>query len=85
MKKYKNTPASPSRKKRRQARRPVLTNRDLRFETRYDVPISKVMTKEISSAHFPVGTTLEQAEEILHEHHIKKLLVVEQTSTTLRD
>src|SRR5713226_547324 len=45
----------------------ILTNRDLRFETRLDVPISQVMTKE-NLITVPVGTTLEQAEEILHEH-----------------
>src|SRR5216117_3838847 len=45
----------------------ILTNRDLRFETRTDVPISEVMTKE-NLITVPVGTTLEQAEEILHRH-----------------
>src|SRR5450432_4044211 len=54
----------------------ILTNRDLRFETRYDVPISEVMTKE-NLITVPVGTTLEQAEEILHEHRVEKLLVVD--------
>ncbi len=54
----------------------ILTNRDLRFETRFDIPISKVMTKE-KLITVPVGTTLEQAEEILHEHRVEKLLVVD--------
>jgi IMP dehydrogenase len=54
----------------------ILTNRDLRFETRFDIPISKVMTKD-NLITVPVGTTLEQAEEILHEHRIEKLLVVD--------
>ena len=54
----------------------ILTNRDLRFETRFDVPISKVMTKE-HLITVPVGTTLEEAEEILHEHRVEKLLVVD--------
>lgn len=54
----------------------ILTNRDLRFETRLDVPISQVMTKE-NLITVPVGTTLEQAEEILHEHRVEKLLVVD--------
>ena len=40
----------------------ILTNRDLRFETRFDIPISKVMTKE-NLITVPVGTTLEEAEE----------------------
>ena len=54
----------------------ILTNRDLRFETRFDIPIDKVMTKK-NLITVPVGTTLEQAEEILHEHRVEKLLVVD--------
>jgi len=55
----------------------ILTNRDLRFETRFDIPISKVMTKE-NLITVPVGTTLEDAEKILHEHRVEKLLVVDE-------
>src|ERR1700757_2163108 len=55
----------------------ILTNRDLRFETRFDIPISKVMTKE-NLITVPVGTTLEEAEKILHEHRVEKLLVVDE-------
>jgi len=55
----------------------ILTNRDLRFETRYDLPIRSVMTKE-NLVTVPVGTTLEQAQEILHLHRIEKLLVVDE-------
>ena len=54
----------------------ILTNRDLRFETRFDIPISKVMTKD-NLITVPVGTTLEEAENILHEHRVEKLLVVD--------
>jgi IMP dehydrogenase len=54
----------------------ILTNRDLRFETRTDVPISQVMTKE-NLITVAVGTTLEQAEQILHDHRVEKLLVVD--------
>ena len=54
----------------------ILTNRDLRFETRFDAPISEVMTKE-NLITVPVGTTLEQAELILHKHRVEKLLVVD--------
>ncbi len=54
----------------------ILTNRDLRFETRTDVPISEVMTKE-NLITVPVGTTLSDAEAILHQHRIEKLLVVD--------
>ena len=54
----------------------ILTNRDLRFETRTDIPISKVMTRE-NLITVPVGTTLEEAEKILHTHRVEKLLVVD--------
>src|SRR3954453_22273333 len=54
----------------------ILTNRDLRFETRTDIPISEVMTKK-NLITVPVGTTLEEAEQILHEHRVEKLLVVD--------
>src|SRR6201985_3352460 len=43
----------------------ILTNRDLRFESRFDLPIAEVMTKE-NLITVPVGTTLEEAEKILH-------------------
>ena len=54
----------------------ILTNRDLRFETRHDLPISQVMTKE-NLITVAVGTTLEDAEKILHQHRVEKLLVVD--------
>jgi len=54
----------------------ILTNRDLRFETRTTLPVSDLMTKE-DLVTVPVGTTLEQAKEILHRHKIEKLLVVD--------
>jgi IMP dehydrogenase len=53
----------------------ILTNRDLRFVSRTDIPIADVMTKS-NLITVPVGTTLEQAEEILHQHRVEKLLVV---------
>jgi IMP dehydrogenase len=54
----------------------ILTNRDLRFETRTDIPIAEVMTRE-NLITVPVGTTLNDAEAILHQHRIEKLLVVD--------
>lgn len=55
----------------------ILTNRDLRFEKRLDEKIATVMTKDhLITA--PVGTTLEQAKEILHKNRIEKLLVVDE-------
>jgi IMP dehydrogenase len=54
----------------------ILTNRDLRFETNTGRPISKIMTRE-NLITVPVGTTLDQAEQILHQHKVEKLLVVD--------
>ena len=54
----------------------ILTNRDLRFETQLDQPISNVMTKD-KLVTVPPGTTLEDAKKHLHEHRIEKLLVVD--------
>jgi IMP dehydrogenase len=54
----------------------ILTNRDLRFETRTNLAVSELMTKD-DLITVPVGTTLEQAKEILHRHKVEKLLVVD--------
>ena len=54
----------------------ILTNRDLRFEKNYDRMISEVMTKT-NLVTAPVGTTLEHAKEILGQHKIEKLPIVD--------
>ena len=54
----------------------ILTNRDLRFEKRLDAQISTVMTKD-HLITVPMGTTLEEAKDILHRNRIEKLLVVD--------
>jgi IMP dehydrogenase len=54
----------------------ILTNRDLRFETNVNRPIDEVMTKSPLYT-VPVGTTLDEAREILHQHKVEKLLVVD--------
>jgi IMP dehydrogenase len=54
----------------------ILTNRDLRFETSVTRPISEVMTHE-ELITVPVGTTLDAARKILHQHKVEKLLVVD--------
>jgi len=54
----------------------ILTNRDLRFETRLNKKISELMTKE-NLITVPVGTTLEKAKSILHRHRVEKLPVVD--------
>lgn len=55
----------------------ILTNRDLRFIEDLHVPIERVMTKD-KLVTVPVGTTLEAAKAILHQHRIEKLPVVDE-------
>lgn len=56
----------------------IVTNRDLRFETNYTQPISKVMTAGRDKlVTVPVGTTLDEAKGYLHKHRIEKVLVVD--------
>jgi IMP dehydrogenase len=54
----------------------ILTNRDLRFETNVKRPIAEVMTRDPLFT-VPVGTTLDEARSILHQHKVEKLLVVD--------
>jgi len=54
----------------------ILTNRDLRFEKRHDRPVSEVMTKDNLVTVKP-GVDLDTAKELLHQHRIEKLLVVD--------
>ena len=57
----------------------ILTNRDLRFETNFSMPVSTRMTQGRENLiTVPVGTTLEDAEQILHKHRVEKLLVVDE-------
>ena len=53
----------------------ILTNRDLRFVKDVTAEISTVMTTQ-NLVTVPPGTTMERAQELLHEHRIEKLLVV---------
>src|SRR6478672_5513170 len=55
----------------------IITNRDLRFETRFDIPVSEVMTPQ-PLVTVPVGTTLDEAKVKLQENRIEKLLVVDE-------
>src|ERR671920_1469673 len=55
----------------------IITNRDLRFETRFDIPVSEVMTKQPNLVTVPVGTTLDEAKSVLQKHRIEKLLVID--------
>jgi IMP dehydrogenase len=54
----------------------ILTNRDIRFETRLNIPIENVMTKDLITV--PLGTSLEEAEKLFHKHKIEKLLMVDE-------
>lgn len=54
----------------------IITNRDLRFETRFDIPVAEVMTPQ-PLVTVPVGTTLDEAKVKLQKHRIEKLLVVD--------
>jgi len=56
----------------------ILTNRDIRFETRTNIAIEKVMTKELVTV--PVGTPLEEAELLFQKHKIEKILIVDKQS-----
>ncbi|TVP58822.1 MAG: IMP dehydrogenase [Gemmatimonadales bacterium] len=55
----------------------IITNRDLQFERELDRSVREVMTSE-ELVTAPVGTTLEEAEVILHRHRIEKLPVVDE-------
>jgi IMP dehydrogenase len=55
----------------------IITNRDLQFERDLDRSIRDVMTRE-GLVTAPVGTTLEEAERVLHQHRIEKLPVVDE-------
>ena len=54
----------------------IITNRDLRFETRFDIPVSEVMTPQ-PLVTVPIGTTLNDAKIKLQKHRIEKLLVTD--------
>lgn len=56
----------------------ILTNRDIRFETRLTLTIKKVMTKNLITV--PLGTSLAEAEKLFHEHKIEKILMVDENN-----
>ena len=56
----------------------ILTNRDLRFETKMDQPVSRIMTPKEKLVTAKEGIALEQAKEILHKHRIEKLPVMDE-------
>ncbi len=60
----------------------ILTNRDLRFETNKDRPVTQIMTSE-NLVTAPDGTTLDEAREILQSYKIEKLPVVDDSNTLI--
>jgi IMP dehydrogenase len=54
----------------------ILTNRDIRFETRLNLSVEKVMTKDLITV--PLGTSIEEAEKLFHKHKIEKILMVDE-------
>jgi len=54
----------------------IVTGRDLRFETRLDLPVSEIMTPRERLITVPDGTTPNQARALLHQHKLERLLVV---------
>lgn len=54
----------------------ILTNRDIRFETRLNLTIDNIMTKDLITV--PLGTSIEEAEKLFHKHKIEKILMVDE-------
>lgn len=54
----------------------IVTNRDLRFEDRLELPISEVMTTQEGLVTMPEGATLEQAQALMHKHRLERVLIV---------
>ncbi|QLG88109.1 IMP dehydrogenase [Chitinibacter bivalviorum] len=55
----------------------IVTNRDLRFETRLDVPVSSIMTPKEKLVTVKEGTSIEDARTLMHEHRLERVLVVD--------
>jgi len=55
----------------------IVTNRDLRFETNLDQPVSNIMTKGERLVTVPEGTDLEHAKALMHRHRLERVLVVD--------
>ncbi|RYF71959.1 MAG: IMP dehydrogenase, partial [Comamonadaceae bacterium] len=55
----------------------LVTGRDLRFETRYDVPVSEIMTPRAKLVTVPEGTTPAEAKALLNKHKLERLLVID--------
>jgi IMP dehydrogenase len=60
----------------------IVTGRDLRFETRYDVPVSEIMTPRDKLITVPDGTTLADAKALLNKYKLERLLVIDNASSS---
>ncbi|MDI6749054.1 MAG: IMP dehydrogenase [Pseudomonadota bacterium] len=54
----------------------IVTNRDLRFETRYDEPIGHIMTPRERLVTVKEGATLEEGKALMHKHRLERVLVI---------
>ncbi|MFA5520211.1 MAG: IMP dehydrogenase [Castellaniella sp.] len=54
----------------------IVTNRDLRFEDRLDLPLRDVMTPQERLVTMPEGATLDQAQALMHKHRLERVLIV---------
>ena len=54
----------------------IVTNRDLRFENRLDLPVSAIMTPRERLVTVPEGTSIDEARELMHKHKVERVLVL---------
>ena len=59
----------------------IVTNRDLRFETRLDLPVSSIMTPQARLVTVREGAPLDEAKALMHEHRLERVLVVDDAFT----
>ena len=55
----------------------IVTNRDLRFETRYEAPVREIMTPRERLVTVREGASLEEAKELMHKHRLERVLVID--------
>jgi IMP dehydrogenase len=56
----------------------IVTHRDLRFETRLDLPVSRIMTPRERLITVHEGATLEEAKALMHEHRLERVVVIDE-------
>jgi len=55
----------------------IVTSRDLRFESRLDIPVSEIMTPQSKLVTVKRGSSLEEAQSKMHEHRLERVLIVD--------